>query len=252
VEIMQRRLHKLGVEGKVRREGANVIVVAVPGSVHLSAETPRLLAKSGLLEFYDFETHLTGPSVTRGLVPGPVAKPSLGALLGKRRSMPRHTVVVRCKVHTANCLSVRPLTSNTAFYLFKEGPEMTARDLDLTETRADIDPNTNAPVVVMQFSERGQRIFHEITRREAERGALACAGHRNPDAVIRCAQHFAIVLDREIVAVPYIDFVRNPDGISGDNGAQIDLGAGGSLREAKRVAIALQTGALPVQFVRLP
>ncbi len=35
-----------------------------------------------------------------------------------------------------------------------------------------------------------------------------------------------IVLDREIQSVPYIDFVRNPDGIPGDNGAQIDMGRG--------------------------
>jgi SecD/SecF fusion protein len=66
--------------------------------------------------------------------------------------------------------------------------------------------------------------------------------------VQRCAQHFAIVLDGEIQSVPYIDFVRNPDGIPGDNGAQIDMGGGGGLGEAKRLALVLQTGALPVEF----
>jgi SecD/SecF fusion protein len=47
--------------------------------------------------------------------------------------------------------------------------------------------------------------------------------------------------------VPYIDFRRNPDGIPGDNGAQIDMG-GGSLGDAKKLALVLQTGALPVTF----
>ncbi|HAL28494.1 MAG TPA: hypothetical protein DCP25_17430, partial [Chloroflexi bacterium] len=115
-------------------------------------------------------------------------------------------------------------------------------------TRADIDPQSNGPVVLMQFTGKGKKIFHTITRREAERGALVCQGQRDSNAVSRCAQHFAIVLDRQIQSVPYIDFVRNPDGIPGDNGAQIDMGRGGGLGEAKRLALVLQTGALPVKF----
>jgi SecD/SecF fusion protein len=55
------------------------------------------------------------------------------------------------------------------------------------------------------------------------------------------------VLDRQIQSVPYIDFVRNPDGIPGDTGAQIDMGGAG-LGDAKRLALVLQTGALPVKF----
>ena len=108
------------------------------------------------------------------------------------------------------------------------------------------------PVVLIQFTNEGKKIFHDITRREAQRGALACQGARSQQDVNRCAQHFAIVLDHEIVSLPYIDFARNPDGIPGDNGAQIDLGHAASLGEAKKLAQALQTGALPVQFVRLP
>ncbi len=61
-------------------------------------------------------------------------------------------------------------------------------------------------------------------------------------------QHFAIVLDHEIQSTPYIDYCQNPDGIPGDNGAQIDMGQGGGLGEAKQLALVLQTGALPVEF----
>jgi SecD/SecF fusion protein len=60
-------------------------------------------------------------------------------------------------------------------------------------------------------------------------------------------QHFAIVLDREIQSTPYIDYCVNPDGIPGDNGAQIDMGGSG-LGDAKKLALVLQTGALPVEF----
>lgn len=303
VEIMQRRLDKLGIDGKVRRQGARVIVVEVPAEVplHDRSAAAELLGKSALLEFYDFEADLTGPSVN-GLARSPVAKPSLfelladpatralakqgtpsqwyrfdankrqvagpartKSLLGHLRpretvlAVPESTVVVTCKVETGNCLTTREIRSKKGFYLVRQSddpsdpvPELTARDLTPSGTRADIDPSSNAPVVLIQFTERGKGVFHEITRREAERGALACAGQRDLDAVTRCAQHFAIVLDHELWSVPYIDFLRNPDGIPGDNGAQIDLGPGGSIGEARRLALALQAGALPVQLVRLP
>jgi preprotein translocase subunit SecD len=274
VAIMQQRLDELGVDGEVRRQGPDVIVVELPADarLHDPVAAAKLIGKSALLEFYDFEANLTGPSVS-GLARAPIAKPSLFALLsdpttralankgmpsqtyvlrGQRLAVPENTVVISCKVETGNCLSTRQITTSEGFYLFRNSPEMTGRDLNLSETRADIDPQSNAPVVLIQFRDRGKRIFHDITRREAQRGALVCGGQHDNDAVLRCAQHFAIVLDHEIQMVPYIDFFRNPDGIPGDNGAQIELGAGGSLGEAKRLALVLQTGALPVQFVRVP
>jgi SecD/SecF fusion protein len=173
-------------------------------------------------------------------------------------TVPANTVVVSCVVAEGNCLSTQQINSAKAFYLLKHKdpkneddigiPEMTGKDLKLDGTRADIDPTTSQPVVLMQFTGKGKKIFHEITRREAQRGAILCQGQRDREAVQRCAQHFAIVLDGEIQSVPYIDFVRNPDGIPGDNGAQIDMGGGGGLGEAKRLALVLQTGALPVEF----
>ena len=102
--------------------------------------------------------------------------------------------------------------------------------------------------MLMQFTGKGKK---SSTRSRGERRSavpLACAGDSaTPNAVQRCAQHFAIVLDGEIQSTPYIDYKRNPDGIPGDNGAQIDMGGGG-LGEAKDLALVLQTGALPVKF----
>jgi preprotein translocase subunit SecD len=234
VEIIRHRLARLGVDGEVRRLGMNMIVVAVPASVQLSDEQAGVLVKTGLLEFYDFEA----------VVRGQIAQPNPPA------AVPPGTVVVSCMVAAGTCLSTRPLTGKKAFYLFRNAPAMTGRDLNPSGTRAALDPSSSQPVVVVQFTARGKHVFHEITRREAKRGARACSGRRSLADVMQCSQHFAIVLDHQIVTLPYVDFVRNPDGIPGDNGAQI-VGAGGSLREAKRLAIALQTGALPVRLVRL-
>ena len=59
-------------------------------------------------------------------------------------------------------------------------------------------------------------------------------------------QTFAIVLDRELVSRPFIDYRENPDGIDGRTGAQI---AGGfKLQEAQDLADVLKTGALPIDL----
>ncbi len=318
IDIMRNRIDKLGVsEPEIRKQGTNQIVIQLAG-VHDPASAAKLIGKTAVLEFYDFEADLTGPSASSGLVKAPVAIGSLFGLLSAPQtqelsgkgtpsqwylfnpkkvvkagpaptrkellnseivqkatskgglgkhipkswtilSVPQNTVVVSCDVaaDAANCLSTQQPTTSKVFYLLRHHdakdfpdnpiPEMTGGELKLSGTRADIDTQTNAPVVLMQFTGKGKKVFHEITKREAVRGALACAGNNDPASVTRCAQHFAIVLDRQIESVPYIDFRRNPDGIPGDNGAQIDLG-GGSLSDAKKLALVLQTGALPVTF----
>jgi SecD/SecF fusion protein len=318
IDIMRNRIDKLGVsEPEIRKQGSDQIVIQLAG-VHDPASAARLIGKTAVLEFYDFEADLIGPSVTSGLQKLPVATGSLFDLLSAPRTrdlagkgtpsqwylfnprkivkagptptkeallesqlvqrpkakgglgkhipknwtilaVPQNTVVVSCDpvADAGNCLSTQQITTRKVFYLLKHHdahdfpnnpiPEMTGGELKLSGTRADIDPQTNAPVVLMQFTGKGKKVFHEITKREAERGQLVCAGQSSQEAVQRCAQHFAIVLDREIQSVPYIDFRRNPDGIPGDNGAQIDLG-GGSLGDAKKLALVLQTGALPVTF----
>ncbi len=318
IDIMRNRIDKLGVsEPEIRKQGSDQIVIQLAG-VHDPASAAKLIGKTAVLEFYDFEADLTGPSVTTGLQRLPVATGSLFGLLSAQQTrdladkgtpsqwylfnpknvvkagptptkqallksqivqnpeakgglgkhipkdwtilaVPQNTVVVSCdyEADPSNCISTQRITTKKVFYLLKHHevkdfpdnpiPEMTGGELKLSGTRADIDPQSNQPVVLMQFTGKGKKVFHEITRREAQRGATACAGQNSQEAVLRCAQHFAIVLDREVQSVPYIDFRRNPDGIPGDNGAQIDLG-GGSLGDAKKLALVLQTGALPVTF----
>jgi SecD/SecF fusion protein len=315
IDIMRQRIDKLGVsEPEIRKQGSNQIVIQLAG-VHDPATAAKLIGKTAVLEFYDFEADLTGPSVS-GLSQTPIATGSLFGLLSASQTrslsdkgtpsqwylfspnkivkagptptkkallnseivqkptsegglgkhipknwtiltVPKNTVVVSCDVAAGSCLSGQQVTSSKAFYLLKHHdskdfpdnpiPEMTGSELKLSGTRADIDPQSSAPVVLMQFTNKGKKIFHDITRREAQRGALVCQGQTSKEDVARCSQHFAIVLDREIQSVPYIDFVRNPDGIPGDNGAQIEMGGGG-LGEAKQLALILQTGALPVEF----
>jgi len=53
--------------------------------VHDPAAAAKLIGKTAVLQFYDFEADLTGPSVTTGLQKVPVATGSLFGLLTRRR-----------------------------------------------------------------------------------------------------------------------------------------------------------------------
>ncbi|HWH55085.1 MAG TPA: protein translocase subunit SecD [Gaiellaceae bacterium] len=143
-----------------------------------------------------------------------------------------------------------PREGTSYYYLFKhdktaEGipdvkgiPQMTGSDLKLSGTRQDFDPSTNEPVVLMQFTGSGSDKFRRVTSEEYNRG-------RNRGT----AQHFAIVLDREIRSFPQIDPTKSDlaGGISGN----AEISGIASLGEAKDLALVLQTGALPVEFEQI-
>jgi SecD/SecF fusion protein len=126
---------------------------------------------------------------------------------------------------------------------------MTGTDLKLSGTRQDFDTtpgHSGEPIVLLSFTGHGRKKFEEITRAEAQRGKLLSSTIGNGQTI---TQHFAIVLDREIKSWPQIDWTQYPNGISGSGGAQIS--GSFSVREAKDLALVLQTGALPVKFVTL-
>jgi SecD/SecF fusion protein len=171
--------------------------------------------------------------------------------------VPAHTIVVHCQAATG-CLGANAVSpSGTYYYLLNffpnratsPVPEMNGRDLVLSGTRADFG-QTGGPIVTLQFTNHGADQFQKITRDEAQRGQTAFDLAGKQGDYRNYTQHFAIVLDGQLESTPYIDFKQNPDGIAGPN-AQIDLGQGGSIAEAKNLALILQTGALPVTFKQI-
>jgi SecD/SecF fusion protein len=172
-------------------------------------------------------------------------------------AVPQHMVVTTCTEEEPYCPGVQETPSRTYFYLFRYDPqneehpipEMTGDDLKRKGTRADVDPSTGEPVVLMQFTKSGGEKFHEVTQTLVERGrALAnrngWTGQENDNA----NQQFAIVLDREIKSAPSVDFDENPNGIPGNTGAQI---TGVSRGEAKDIALVLRSGTLPFKLVTI-
>jgi len=167
--------------------------------------------------------------------------------------VPLDTVVITCNSSTSAVCpgdpNGLPGAGRTDYYLFKKGPypndrygpypNMTGKELSLSGTREDFDPTTGAPVVLMQFTGKGNKAFHTVTKNEAVRGSIS-----------KVQQHFAIVLDNELRSFPSIDYSLYPGGIDpAGSGAQITGMA--SANEAKNLALVLQTGALPVNFVPL-
>jgi len=175
-------------------------------------------------------------------------------------TVPNKTILITCSAQTTtvcpgeNTINGLPPAGQTDYYLFKHGsypndryatdgkyPNMVGTELKLSGTRQDFDPSSGEPVVLMQFTGKGNKAFHQVTKNEWVRGQIQQA-----------EQHFAIVLDDEIRSWPQIDYTDSSlaDGINpAGNGAQITGMA--SLNEAKNLALVLQTGALPVNFISL-
>jgi len=171
-------------------------------------------------------------------------------------AVPEKMVVITCGKDERYCPGVQPEElDRTYFYLFEYDPqneeqpipEMTGSDLKLKGTRQDFDTQTGEPIVLMQFTDSGADKFQDITQRLAERGRSLHNRIGGDDE--NAFQQFAIVLDREIRSAPTIDYNENPSGIPGNNGAQIT--GIGSVSEAKDLALVLQTGALPVNYVTI-
>ncbi len=125
-------------------------------------------------------------------------------------------------------------TEADAFYVLED--DVALRGTDIRNPEQQFDQQTNQPNVTFQFTEEGRRRWEEVTRGIAERGLGNING----------PQHFAIVLDNELISVPYIDPNQNPDGISGSTGSEIS--GGFTMESAQELANLLQTGALPVRL----
>jgi SecD/SecF fusion protein len=177
-------------------------------------------------------------------------------------AVPEHRTVITCETSTGCLGSQQGETSPTLYYLLKFDPnstthpipEATGKDLKLSSIRADISTQGQGNVVQLGFTGEGAKKFHEITREEAHRGQIAAnvAGQTGNDqnTVLRFAQHFAIVLDGDLKSTPYIDYIQNPDGID-PTGTGAEISNIRSFGEAKDLALVLQTGALPVDFVQI-
>jgi SecD/SecF fusion protein len=172
-------------------------------------------------------------------------------------AVPQGKIILTCTDNATLCPGVGvPAPGATYYYLFRYQPtnptqpvpELTGNDLNADGTNWTFGQG-NQPVVQLDFTSSGGDKFHTITRELYQRGQnqASLAGQPgNSDF----SQSFAIVLDDEIRSFPRIDIADATlsDGIAGGRAEITGLD---SVEEAKDLALVLQTGALPVEFVQV-
>lgn len=131
-----------------------------------------------------------------------------------------------------------PGAPGAKFYVLRGPPALSGSDV--TDPKPRSDPSTGTVLVTFDFTASGRRAFQRVTAKVARRGSLVSV----PGETLN--QHFAIALDNRLITVPFIDFKQYPDGINGDQGA--DIAGDLTSRSARNLAILLRYGPLPVNL----
>ncbi|MEA2354231.1 MAG: SecD/SecF fusion protein [Solirubrobacteraceae bacterium] len=128
-----------------------------------------------------------------------------------------------------------------SYYVLNDDPALSGKDIKNPQQSFDNGTaGTGQPIVTFDFTNSGRKIFQEVTRTIAHRGANeTLLGQAN-------LQHFAIVLDNRLISVPSIDFQQYANGIDASNGSQIT--GGFTIDSAQKLANLLKTGALPIRL----
>src|SRR5215216_5518511 len=131
------------------------------------------------------------------------------------------------------------------WWVIKDNPVLGGSDIKNPEQNFE-NGTGGAPIVTMEFSDKGRKAFAATTLAIAQRGADNAAINGGLQDPIAASMHFAIRLDNELISTPYINFRENPDGIDGSQGAQIS--GCFTIQSAQDLARLLKTGALPVRL----
>jgi len=127
------------------------------------------------------------------------------------------------------------------WWVIQDNPALSGTEIK--NPKQSQDQQTQQINVTFDFTKKGREAFQNITREIAQRGS----DNADPAALpANVSQHFAIVLDNDLISAPYIDFDENPDGIDGVNGAQIS--GSFTIDEAQDLAKILEIGALPIRL----
>jgi SecD/SecF fusion protein len=131
-----------------------------------------------------------------------------------------------------------------SWYVLNDNPALTGADIKNPRQAFDNGAGgSGAPNVTFEFSSSGGRTFQRVTREIAQRGQQAQLPGVSKQAAV---QHFAVVLDNQVITAPFIDYTANPEGIEASTGSQIS--GGFTITSAQNLADELQSGALPIKL----
>jgi SecD/SecF fusion protein len=132
-----------------------------------------------------------------------------------------------------------------SYYVLNDAVELTGEDI--TNPQQSFDEGgggTGAPDVTFGFNGHGKGVFERVTKEIAHRGQEEQLPGVSKEAAL---QHFAIVLDGQLITVPSINYQQYPEGIDATTGSEIS--GGFTLATAQDLANELASGALPVRLV---
>jgi SecD/SecF fusion protein len=134
--------------------------------------------------------------------------------------------------------------SPNSWFVLNDAPALTGADIKNPQQSFDEGAGgTGAPNVNFGFTSHGQSVFQNVTKKIAERGQEAQLPGVGKEAA---QQHFAVVLDGQLITTPSIDYTKYPEGIDAATGSQIS--GGFTISSAQELAGELQSGALPIKL----
>ena len=163
--------------------------------------------------------------------------PRVSASQGTQIVVPPGTVVLQATDPNAG-QPTNFRSPNAQFYVLKDHVALSGDDI--TNPRPGTDSG-GTPDVEFGFTSKGSRAFHTVTGTIARRGTTVSGLSQ------KLNQHFAVALDNKLITVPSIDFNTYPEGIPGNNGA--DITGGFTTRSAMDLATLLRFGPLGVNLV---
>src|SRR5664280_1278002 len=153
------------------------------------------------------------------------------------------TVLVRARALESASGKVTQKSPNS-WYVIKDAPVLTGADVkNPTQSFDEGAGGTGAPNVTFGFTGHGQNVFQHVTKEIAHRGQEAQLPGVGKEAA---QQHFAVVLDEQLITTPSIDYTKYPEGIDATTGSQIS--GGFTITSAQELAQELQSGALPIKL----
>jgi len=135
--------------------------------------------------------------------------------------------------------------SPNSYYVLKDDPALSGAEITNPQPgSAELAGAPPQPSVTFSFTAEGRPAFERLTKGVAHRGQEAQLPGITKDAA---EQHFAIVLDGQLIAAPSIDYTRYPEGIDASHGSEVSGGL--TPASAKALAEEIQAGSLPVRIV---
>ena len=213
---------------------------AVTAASECEAQADRNNSAADAPRFYAFNK--TSKQPLNGGAPSPSRAEALADLSDSERAnaevvqVPEGILVVRDEKADADA------PDPDRYWVIEDNPALSGTDIKNPEQTFD-QQGGNEPIVVFDFTDRGREAFQNITREIAQRGQDNALPGTNPNVG---SQHFAIVLDDELVSAPTINYLEYPDGIDGRTGAQIS--GSFTISSAQDLAKILEIGALPIRL----